>query len=119
MWDERPWCWVWFHQALSQAECIRRSVVLTVIPISVVRPSAAARARLNANRTYPAQPSIGAAAQPAAVADAAARPQDRSLFEGWKHTTVVPICQGGAAKRHTVGPQSIKAGCRPNAIMLQ
>ena len=31
-WDERPWCYVWFHSALSQSWCIRGPVVLGVVP---------------------------------------------------------------------------------------
>jgi len=42
---------VWFHSALSQAEYIRRLVVLRVIPVGVVAPSAVARATLNAGGT--------------------------------------------------------------------
>ena len=40
------------------------------------------------------------AAQPGAVADAAARPEDRCHFEGGNRTNAFPIYQGGAAKRH-------------------
>ena len=42
-------------------------------------------------------------AQPAAVADAAARPQDRRHFEGWNRVKVISIYRCGAAKRQSVG----------------
>ena len=46
-------------------------------------------------------------AQPAAVADAAARPRDRAFFDIQNHTTVIPVYRCGAAKRHTVGRLSL------------
>ena len=47
------------------------------------------------------------ATQPAAVADAAARPQDRGVFERQMHTNVIPIYWCGAAKRQPVSWQLI------------
>src|SRR5829696_4358589 len=73
--------------------------------VSVVRPRAAARAKRNAGGTCPAQPPIGAAAQPAAVADAALRPRDRWHFENRYPPIAISIYRGGAAKRQPVGRQ--------------
>jgi len=42
------------------------------------------------------------AAEHAAVADAAARPRDRTVFGGQEHANVVPIYRCGAAKRQAV-----------------
>ena len=68
---------------LFQGECIRAPVVLGVVPISVVPPSAVARIVSALVPSASVRRSLGAPAQPAAVADAAARPQDRAFFEDW------------------------------------
>ena len=75
-----------------------------VVPSSMVRPSAGARIVSALVLHASAQPSISAGAQPAAVADAAARPQDRGVFERQIDTIVIPFYRCGAAKRQPVGP---------------
>ena len=75
--------------------------------VSVIPPSAGARVKAALVLHASAQPFIGAAAQHAAVADAAARPQDRSHFESRQHIIAFPIDRGGAAKRQPVGRPSI------------
>ena len=70
----------------------------------MVRPSAGARIVSALVLHASAQPSISAGAQPAAVADAAARPQDRGVFERQIDTIVIPFYRCGAAKRQPVGP---------------
>src|SRR5215213_8173918 len=87
-WFEGPWCCVWFPSALSQGKCIRRPVVLSVIPVGVVPPSAVAR--IVAAHLLHASPrqSRGAAAQHAAVADRFAR----EIVGFW---AAVPSARGG------------------------
>ena len=60
---------------LSQPECRRAPVVLGVVPMRVVPPSAAARVVSALVPHASARRSLGAPAQPAAVADAASRPK--------------------------------------------
>jgi hypothetical protein len=76
--------------------------MLGVVSSSVVRPSAVAG--VVSALVFHASPrqSISAAAQHAAVADAALRPRDRRVFERWKHTNAFPIYRCGAAKRQSV-----------------
>jgi hypothetical protein len=78
-------------------------VVLHVVQIRVVAPRAVARVRAALVFHASPRPRMGAAAQPAAVADAAARPRDRAFFEGQYRSDVVPLYRCGAAKRQPVG----------------
>ncbi len=73
--------------------------------VSVVPPSAVARVIAALAFHASPRPFMGAAAQQAAVADAAVRPRDRGVFERQMHTTAFPIYRGGAAKRQGVGWQ--------------
>ena len=74
--------------------------------VSVVRPNAAARIVAALVLHASARPFMGAAAQHAAVADAATRPRDRAVFEGQYRSDVIPLYWCGAAKRQHVGRQS-------------
>ena len=61
----------------------QRDRVLDVVPIKVVRPNAVVGI-VSAHVSYAwLRHSGGAAAQQAAVADAAVRPRDRALFDIW------------------------------------
>jgi len=73
---------MWFQSALAQPGIIRRLVVLRVVPVSVVSPSAVARAGVKVGAHASTRHSRGAPAQPAHAVDAAARPRDPGYFEG-------------------------------------
>src|SRR5215213_7785715 len=68
--------------------------------------------RVSAPATCLASASIGAAAQQAAVADAATRPQDRAVFESRYHPIAISIYRCGAAKRQSVSPPQSNSNMR-------
>src|SRR5689334_12333649 len=58
------------------------------------------------------------AAQPACVADAAARPQDRGVFERQMHTTVIPIYRAAQLTRIPLG-RTVNAQAKDASTLLR
>ncbi len=70
----------------------------------VARQAAPGRVKCEAHASL--EPQSNLAAQHARGVDAAARPQARGFFEGWKQLNRVPDRQGGATHAQAVGPHS-------------